>query len=593
MTVIQRAAAVLLPIAALASTCAPRRARAQAHRFDAEQFHPSIASEGFLAVDGAYVLQHLGWSAGLFATYAHAPLVLRGPSGHVVDGGGLISQQLGMELVGSIGILDRLQIGVGLPFIAYQKTDNRVAELPDGVSAAGLGDLRLELKALVIDRQPAVGHRLGLSVIAGGTIPTGNETGFMGEGNVTGRLRLALEWRFSRLTAALNLGGIFRARRRFDDLYIGNQLVYGAAARVDIVHGLGAIVELAGQVGAGLPASAGDLKTSEAPAELRFGLDLRMRTVLLWLAGGVGLSRGYGVPDGRLIIGLRLRAKDRLPEGERDPDGDGIITRRDRCPEVPGPPENQGCPDADRDHDHIIDRLDGCPDEPGPAENVGCPDRDRDGDGVVDRLDHCPDQAGIANDHGCPPPDRDRDGVPDSQDRCPDRSGPAVNHGCPDVDSDGDGIVDRLDRCPHEAEVWNGLDDEDGCPDPGAAWVVLTATKLELREPIQFSGETALLAPRAKRVLAVVARILELHPEIALVRVEGHTDNQGSAVANLDRSAARASAVRSYLITAQKIDAARIVAQGFGGVRPIADNRGPVGRLKNRRIELVIVERHH
>ncbi len=34
-------------------------------------------------------------------------------------------------------------------------------------------------------------------------------------------------------------------------------------------------------------------------------------------------------------------------------------------------------------------------------------------------------------------------------------------------DRDGDGILDSVDKCPDEPETFNGLDDEDGCPDRG------------------------------------------------------------------------------------------------------------------------------
>ncbi len=32
-----------------------------------------------------------------------------------------------------------------------------------------------------------------------------------------------------------------------------------------------------------------------------------------------------------------------------------------------------GCPIPDRDQDGVNDELDKCPDQPGPAENQGCP----------------------------------------------------------------------------------------------------------------------------------------------------------------------------------------------------------------------------
>ncbi len=38
-------------------------------------------------------------------------------------------------------------------------------------------------------------------------------------------------------------------------------------------------------------------------------------------------------------------------------------------------------------------------------------------------------------------------------------------------DKDGDGIMDKDDKCPKEPEVYNGLEDEDGCPDMGKVMV--------------------------------------------------------------------------------------------------------------------------
>lgn len=38
----------------------------------------------------------------------------------------------------------------------------------------------------------------------------------------------------------------------------------------------------------------------------------------------------------------------------------------------------------------------------GPKENAGCPWPDRDGDGVLDKDDKCPDVKGTAANNGCP-----------------------------------------------------------------------------------------------------------------------------------------------------------------------------------------------
>ncbi len=57
--------------------------------------------------------------------------------------------------------------------------------------------------------------------------------------------------------------------------------------------------------------------------------------------------------------------------GNNDRDKDGIKDKDDRCPDIPGLPEFQGCPDTDGDG--IPDIDDACPTVAGPVENNGCP----------------------------------------------------------------------------------------------------------------------------------------------------------------------------------------------------------------------------
>ncbi|UOQ66356.1 OmpA family protein [Hymenobacter volaticus] len=45
--------------------------------------------------------------------------------------------------------------------------------------------------------------------------------------------------------------------------------------------------------------------------------------------------------------------------------------------------------------------------------------------------------------------------------------------------------------------------------------------------------------------------------------------------------------MRRYLVQ-QGIDSARLVARGYGGTRPVADNRDPQQRARNRRVEVVV-----
>jgi hypothetical protein len=69
--------------------------------------------------------------------------------------------------------------------------------------------------------------------------------------------------------------------------------------------------------------------------------------------------------------------------------------------------------------------------------------------------------------------------------------------------------------------------------------------------------------------------------------VVGHTDSQGSDKANDKLSAARAGAVREYLV-GEGIEDDRIRSEGVGKKQPIAENTTAEGRANNRRVEIIL-----
>ncbi len=277
---------------------------------------------------------------------------------------------------------------------------------------------------------------------------------------------------------------------------------------------------------------------------------------------------------------------------DADPDGDGIKGAADKCPNEAGPKENNGCPDKDKDKDGIVDRLDKCPDQAGPKENNGCPDTDSDHDGIVDRLDKCPDKPedkdGYQDEDGCPDPDNDQDGVPDVEDKCPNVKGPKENNGCPDTDRDGDGIVDRLDKCPDEPETYNGIEDEDGCPEKEAP-VVVTKEKIVINDTIQFAFNDAKILPKSDPLMDKIAEVLKKFPHVKKVSVEGHTDDRGDDKFNQTLSEKRAKAVVDALVK-RGIDAGRLTSKGFGKSKPLVPGKTEADHEKNRRVEFVILE---
>jgi outer membrane protein OmpA-like peptidoglycan-associated protein len=81
---------------------------------------------------------------------------------------------------------------------------------------------------------------------------------------------------------------------------------------------------------------------------------------------------------------------------------------------------------------------------------------------------------------------------------------------------------------------------------------------------------------------------LKNHAE-TMVKIEGHTDSQGSSGYNAELSQRRAEAVGNFLVT-NGIAPERITAQGMGEDYPIATNSSAAGRQQNRRVEVTITD---
>jgi outer membrane protein OmpA-like peptidoglycan-associated protein len=73
-----------------------------------------------------------------------------------------------------------------------------------------------------------------------------------------------------------------------------------------------------------------------------------------------------------------------------------------------------------------------------------------------------------------------------------------------------------------------------------------------------------------------------------LIRIEGNTDSVGDGDWNRKLSKRRAQAIADYL-TSRGVDPARLVARGNGSSRPIASNKTPEGRARNRRTDILFI----
>ena len=73
------------------------------------------------------------------------------------------------------------------------------------------------------------------------------------------------------------------------------------------------------------------------------------------------------------------------------------------------------------------------------------------------------------------------------------------------------------------------------------------------------------------------------------IRIEGNTDNVGSAKTNKSLSLRRANAVANYLITEHGMPRNRFIIVGNGPDKPVASNDTEKGRAKNRRTDFELI----
>ena len=106
-----------------------------------------------------------------------------------------------------------------------------------------------------------------------------------------------------------------------------------------------------------------------------------------------------------------------------------------------------------------------------------------------------------------------------------------------------------------------------------------------------FKSGSADLTSKAKKIMAKIAEVNEKGRSEILV--SGHTDDKpltfGSIYRdNWDLAAARSSSVVQELSSSGKLKPNRMKAISYGETKPLASNKDPKGREKNRRIEIEI-----
>ncbi len=530
-----------------------------------------------------------------------------------------------------LGLANHLDLGFSLPWIGEITSDTRAKEL----SGQGLGDPILFFKAGLGGADPGV---VDLAILGEMHFASASKKGFLvhdpgyvdfdttvysqhfhSAGGPWGAGSLLATLDFQRLENplpfAIQLGAGYRVMPQFNRSQgphvegamqwfatpnLGFFVSGSAKGRQTLVKGLGSLNAEWARISGGL-----NVKSDEG-----FALDIGLHRGLgqdRWARHSVPVADGTyrfatkAQPDWSLTVqfGWVFSAFD------TDRDKDDIPDRVDACANAPEDKDDfqdtDGCPEPDNDMDSVSDINDECPleseDIDGNVDEDGCPEPDNDKDSVLDTQDQCPqdaeDRDGYMDYDGCPDLDNDGDGLPDHKDKClnevEDTDGYQDQDGCPDPDNDGDGILDVKDACPNQPEKVNGYEDFDGCPDEKPTQGS-TAARIESHftlNRVHFQGITTEMLPESYAQLDSLVALLLASPKTS-IEIQGYMDNQGGEAALRKVSQARADRVRAYLIL-KGVPGGQVIAQGMGSTKPIASNANARERLKNRRMEVVVL----
>ena len=577
---------------------------------NAQNYAPPIDTQATLWTHDANVKPNKYFSARTALTYVKNPLVYR----YAGDGEevALLSDAMALHILPAYNV-DRFRFGLDVPIYGMTKGE------AENVGGAGLGDVALDIKAGLIQREH---DGWGLAVGGRADLPTTTLTPEtpIGSDAFVWALEGIVDYKDGPLLVAANLGTRSMPEVELQNVTMDDYLFWrvGAGIAVNSDETVGLSADLVG----GLTYKAGLSNGAGNPVEFMGGAWARVQDRLVMrVGGGTGLSEGIGAPDFRVVAMMGYE-----PPVKRDKDDDGVINKLDKCRDVPedkdGFNDADGCPDPSTKVRVIVQDPKGNVLKDAAVVLKG-PDGEKAGQGefevevhpgawqvtgtlkryaTVDRTDTIA-EGGAQTVQVVMEPlfgttkvivvdaaGNKLKGVFSSDGANATRFKEGI--GSIDLDPGAHNIVVRSDGYK---SAFKGIETKKGeltevtfVLEPAKA--VITKEKIEIREKVFFDTGKATIQASSNQLLDDVADILKENADIKKIRVEGHTDKVGNAASNRKLSDERAKAVVAYLV-AKGVAANRMEAIGYGPDKPVDPASTPEAYEKNRRVEFFIVER--
>jgi outer membrane protein OmpA-like peptidoglycan-associated protein len=330
---------------------------------------PALSSDGF-ATARPEVGPHLQFEARLSLDYAHDPLVFETARGSSQsEQVALVSDQLVAQLGVSLALIDRLLVYASFP-VNLVLEGTPLGSQPTA-TGFGAGDFGAGVRGLLVNGKSGA---LGLEL--SGTLPTGADSSYgpavAGDSGPTLSPALLGEMLLGPVRVTANAGLRFRKQVMLPGVRFGNQVTYALAVSVPLASDvLRAQAEIFGST---LSSDAG--RRASSPLEALLGLKLRPNASwAMGLSGGMGLLRGYGSPDVRVIAQLAWHTLGAAAEPAPSAPPPEVVALAYVPPPAAAPvPVAEPPKITDRDHDSLLDEDDACPALPGTPALAGCPE---------------------------------------------------------------------------------------------------------------------------------------------------------------------------------------------------------------------------
>ena len=589
---------IRIGIAALVLAIALGDARAQTKKpevifEDAALFHPATDPSRFVSVYDTRNLDRGRYTLGLYANYGSNPVTLEleasgERSSRVVRG------VFGLDLIAALGITDRIQLGLDLPYVHTDTREVLNGATPIQGGGDFLGDIVTEAKFTLIQRP--VGQGFGFSLLPRLIFPTGDLERFAGTGKFSYGGLLLADWRYNRINYGVNLGGFIRDEpgQAGGSDQLDDQMQFGVGITVPWLKRVDVMSEFTGRTA---------FRNGRAnPIEGLLSLRYHVGNLAFTFGAGGGVTASRGSPTFRIVAGVTPY----VPEKEIPPPRAELVASSRKTWKLAVDVDNDGRPNPGDTLEYNISLVN---------TGVKAAEEVVFTDPIPEHVSYVPGSMTLNGQLVTDEADADSGDFNVTQPG-------AVTVKIPNIGNDPasntasfsfrvviDPEILDVTTVRNEAIVYHkdqpampGTDEETG-PRAGERLhvtettvfpkvreretVVVTPDKLELTRNIHFEFDKATIRSESYPVLDDVAGVLKENAQLNVL-IEGHTDAVGSVQYNQRLSERRAESVKAYLVR-RGIKGSRLSTSGKGKLAPIASNDTSVGRAMNRRVEFLIV----